>query len=193
MYLCTYIQGSENGINLRCIVASLGMSESLLSSVRIPSPRSANKSWYNSVIIEKLLRILLNACQYGKSFCWAKLNQRTHLSTPPPPNLETRAIRARTCPHNLRPTPRTTQFHKFVLQFQNPTIHFNLSSTTRQMPALVFLKVARAGEQTRDLLIPFFSHYIALPLSHSGPPLSMVRVLNTFCCVIFRVCVKVGI
>ena len=44
-----------------------GMCESLLSSVRIPSPRSATKSWYNDVIIEKLLKIMLNACQYGET------------------------------------------------------------------------------------------------------------------------------
>merc|ERR1719259_477503 len=44
---------------------NVGISKSLLKSVGIPCKSTANKSWYNSQLVEKLLHVLYSACQYG--------------------------------------------------------------------------------------------------------------------------------
>jgi len=44
---------------------NVGISKSLLKSVGIPCKSTANKSWYNTFLVEKLLNVLYSACQYG--------------------------------------------------------------------------------------------------------------------------------
>ena len=62
-------QATHQQISIRfpIILFSLGMSQALLESVRIPCSKSSTKEWYNVVIVEKVLQILFAACQYGTS------------------------------------------------------------------------------------------------------------------------------
>mgnify|MGYP006903928722 FL=1 len=62
-------QAMHQQISIRfpIILFSLGMSQALLESVRIPCSKSSTKEWYNVVIVEKVLQILFAACQYGTS------------------------------------------------------------------------------------------------------------------------------